>query len=244
LAADLVRRQVAVIVALGTARPALVAKAVTSTIPIVFAMGIDAVEIGLVKSLNKPEANLTGVSLNSTELMPKRLELLHELVPQARLFGFLDNFGNATAVQRLVSAARSMGLEISVFDAGTEEEIERAFASMVQQGIQAVLVSADGYFNTRHEQIVALAKLHALPAMYSGIRAARVGGLIGYQVQLRVMFRQAGIYAGLILKGAKPADLPVQLPTRFYLNINLKTAKALGLTVPRSLLVFADEVIE
>jgi len=245
LAADLVRRQVAVIVALGSSRSARAAKATTSTIPIVFAIGVDAVEIGLVKSLNKPEANLTGMSLITTELMPKRLDLLRELVPQARLFGYLDNFGGTTAVEiDLVSAARSMGREVSVFPAGTAEEIERAFASMVQQGIQAVLVSADAYLSTRQDQIVSLARLHALPAMYSSIRAARVGGLIGYHFRLGVMYRQAGIYAGRILKGAKPADLPVQLPTRFHLNINLQTAKALGLTVPPRLLVLADEVIE
>jgi putative ABC transport system substrate-binding protein len=246
LAADLVRRRVAVIVAIGGPNSALAAKTITSAIPIVFAMGGDAVELGLVKSLNRPEANVTGISFTSSQLAPKRLEFLSELVPQATSIGFLDNMANVSSetVRRdLVMKAKSIGRELVIFYAGTEQEIDRAFEAMVQQRIGAIVVSPDAYLNTRRNQIALLAQRHAL-ATITAWRADMQGGLISYAPLSAEVFRQAGVYAGRILKGDKPSDLPVQLPTKLELLINLKTAKALGLTVPPTLLAQADEVIE
>jgi putative ABC transport system substrate-binding protein len=247
LATDLVRRQVAVIVAIGGTNSALVAKSTTSTIPIVFAMGGDAVESGLVKGLNRPEANLTGVSFTTSQLAPKRLDLLRELVPRATLISFLDNTVNPSeAVRRdLAVKAESIGRKIAIFFAGTELEIDRAFANMAQQRVEGLVVGTDAYLNTRRDQIVSLAERYAIPAIVPwGHDAVREGALASYATLLAEIFRPAGVYAGRILKGAKPADLPVLLPTRFELTINLKTATALGLTVPPSLLAVADEVIE
>jgi putative ABC transport system substrate-binding protein len=248
LAADLVRRQVAVIVAIGASAPALAAKAATSTIPIVFAMGGDAVELGLVKSLNRPGANVTGMSINSGPLAPKRLELLRELVPQATLIAYLDNSRLSRAFEvtarNLTTAARTVGARLVVFDAGTEQEIEAAFTAMARQRIGALVVSPDAFLNTRAQQVVSLAARHALPTVYSGRYSVVLGGLISYGVLADDMFRQAGVYAGRILKGDKSADLPVQLPTRFETVLNLKTARTLGLDVPASILLRADEVIE
>jgi putative ABC transport system substrate-binding protein len=248
LAADLVRRQVGVIVAIGASAPALAAKAATSTIPIVFAMGADAVEVGLVKSLNRPEANVTGMSFATGPLAPKRLELLLEVAPDAKLVGYLDNSrltrGFEIYVRELTTAARFKGRELAVFDAGTEQEVETAFAGMAQQRVGALVVSPDAFLLTRLEQIVALAARHALPTIYIARGAVALGGLMSYGALVDDMVRQAGIYAGRILKGATPAELPVVLPTRFELVINLKTAKALGLAVPPTLLALADEVIE
>ena len=245
LAADLVQRQAAVILAIGGSNTALVAKAATSTIPIVFAVGGDAVANGLVRSLNKPEANVTGMSFNNAQLAPKRLDLLRELVPHAKLIGYLDNVVTAGDEVRkeLVERARSIGREVIVFSAGTEQEIESTFYAMVRQGVGALVLSPDAYLVTRRKQIVSLAQLHALPTIYPVSDTERTG-LITYEIVLDDMFRQAGVYAGRILKGAKPAELPVQLPTRFRLIINFKTAKALGLEVPLSLSAMADEVIE
>ena len=192
LAADLVRRQVAVIVAIGGPGAALAAKETTSTIPIVFAMGGDAVDSGLVKSLNKPEANVTGMGFRNSQLAPKRLELLSELVPQAELFGYLDNIPGNKAVQKdLVERARSIRREVAFFYAGTEQEIVRAFEAMVQQRVGALVVSSDAYLLTRHEQIVSLAQVHALPTIYSE-RGAQQGELISYEVLVGEMFHQAG----------------------------------------------------
>jgi putative tryptophan/tyrosine transport system substrate-binding protein len=244
LTADLVQRQAAVILAIGGSNTALVAKAATSTIPIVFAVGGDAVANGLVRSLNKPEANVTGMSFNNAQLAPKRLDLLRELVPHAKLFGYLDNVATASEVRKeLVERARSIGREVIGFYASTEQEIESTFDAMVRQGVGALVLSPDAYLVTRREQIVSLAQLHALPTIYPSSDTERTG-LITYEIVLDDMFRQAGVYAGRILKGAKPAELPVQLPTRFRLIINFKTAKALGLEVPLSLSGMADEVIE
>jgi putative tryptophan/tyrosine transport system substrate-binding protein len=245
LAAELVRHQVAVIVAIGGSNAALVAKAATSTIPIVFAVGADAVAIGLVRNLNEPEANLTGMSFNNTQLAPKRLDLLRELVPHAKLFGYLDNVVTATDAVRkeLVERARSIGLAVIIFSASTEQEIDSTFYAMVRQGVGALVLSADAYLVTRRKQIVSLAQFHALPTIYPTSDTERTG-LITYEIALDDVFRQAGVYAGRILKGAKPAELPVQLPTRFRLIINFKTAKALGLEVPLTLSGMADEVIE
>jgi putative tryptophan/tyrosine transport system substrate-binding protein len=245
LAADLVRRRTAVIVAIGGSNTALAAKAATSTIPIVFAVGGDAVANSLVQSLSKPEANVTGMSFNNAQLAPKRLDLLRELVPQAKSFGYLDNVatGSEAVRQELVARGRSIGREVLVFYAGTEQEIESAFDAMMRQRIGALVLSPDAYLVTRREQIVSLAQLHALPTIYP-VSDPQKSGLITYEILLDEMFRQAGVYAGRILKGSKPADLPVQLPTRFRLIINLKTAKALGLEVSPSLSALADEVIE
>jgi len=245
LADDLVRRQVAVIVAIGGSNVALAAKAATSTIPIVFAVGGDALENGLVKNFNKPEANVTGMSMNTRQLAPKRLDFLRALVPQATLFGYLDNVATASEIarQELVASARSARVEVVVFYAGTAGEIDSAFEGMVQQRVQAVMVSTDAYLLTQHDQIISLAKLHALPAMYSAGLPIRSGALMSY-VFTDQMTRRAGVYAGQLLKGANIADLPVEMPTKFSLGINLNTAKALGLTVPRALLAIADEVIE
>jgi putative tryptophan/tyrosine transport system substrate-binding protein len=246
LANDLVHRQVAVIVAIGGANVALVAKATTSTIPIVFAVGGDALENGLVKNFNKPEANVTGMSFNTRQLAPKRLDFLRALLPKATLFGYLDNVATASEVarQELVASARSAGTELVLLYAGTAHEIDSAFETMVQQRVQGVVVSTDAYLITRQEQIISLAKLHALPVMHSAGSPVRSGGLMSYVFVDDVMSRRAGIYAGRILKGTNVADLPVEMPTKFRLSINLKTAEALGLTVPPSLLAVADEVIE
>jgi putative tryptophan/tyrosine transport system substrate-binding protein len=245
LANDLVRRRVAVIIAINGSNAALAAKAATSTIPVVFAVGGDALEIGLVKNFNKPEANVTGMSLNTSQLAPKRLDMLRALVPQATLFGYLDNVATAseTARQDLVASARSIGCEVVVFYAGTAREIDRAFEAMGQRGVQAIVVSADAYLITQRDRIVSLAKLHALPTTYP-VSTIQRGGLMDYVLGAAEMHRRAGIYAGRLLRGANVADLPVEMPTKFSLGINLKTAKALGLTVPPALLALADKVIE
>jgi len=246
LAADLGRRKVAVIVAIGGSNVALAAKATTSTIPIVFAVGGDALANGLVKSFNKPEANVTGMSFSTRQLAPKRLDLLRALVPHATLFGYLDNVATASEIarQELVASSRSAGVQIVVFYAGTAHEIDSTFESMVQQRVQAMLVSTDAYLITRQDQITKLAAYHAIPTMYANRDYVPAGGLMSYGAESYDLYRQAGVYAGRILKGAKPADLPVMQPTKFEFVINLKTARALGLTIPPSLLALADEVIE
>jgi putative tryptophan/tyrosine transport system substrate-binding protein len=222
------------------------AKAATSTIPLVFAVGGDFLEMGLVKNFNKPEANVTGMSLNVTALAPKRLEFLCALVPHATLFGYLDNGTTALspslaiARQKLIASGHSVGVEVVVFYAGTAGEIDSAFETMAQQRVQAVMVSNDAYLVTRHDQIISLAKLHALPAIYAGF-AIRRGGLMSYTIDGTEMYRRAGVYAGRLLRGAKVADLPVELPTKFLLSINANTAKALGLTIPPTLLAIADD---
>jgi putative ABC transport system substrate-binding protein len=244
LAADLVGRKVDVIAALGGTSPALAAKSATSTIPIVFSVG-DPVERGLVASLARPGGNLTGVS--SLDLTPKRVEMLSELVPRATLIAVLVNPNNAIAehiVRDVQEAARAKGLQLLTLKASTESEIDTAFASLVKLNVGALVLPSDAYFNSRREQLVALAAHHAVPAIYDWREYAVVGGLISYGPSLTGMYRQVGIYAGKILKGAKPADLPVQQPTTFELVVNLNTAKALGLTVPPSILARADEVIE
>src|SRR4051794_5659540 len=247
LAAELVGRKVDVIVSTGGSPTALAAKSATSTIPIVFRSGADAVALGLVASLARPGGNLTGVSMLIDELTPKRLELLSELVPQAGVIALLVNPNNPNAERTMrdaAEAARSKGVQLHILKAGTESAIDAAFSTLVQLHAGALVVSADPFLSSRREQLVALALRHVVPAIYAWREFVASGGLISYGSSLTGAYRLVGIYAGKILKGAKPADLPVEQPTKFELVINLNTAKALGLTVPQSLLTRADELIE
>jgi putative ABC transport system substrate-binding protein len=246
LAAELVRRRVAVLVA--TDRPsALAAKAATATIPIVFTSGADAVEIGLVASLNRPGGNATGVNIFTTELGPKRLELLRQVLPNAGTIAFIVNPNSATTgrqVSELQTAAAGLGQQILVLNAGSEQEIGEAFATIVERRVAAVLYPASLFFQVRHEQLIALAARHSIPAMYEWRELVTAGGLMSYSTNRAEAYRQVGIYTGRVLKGANPADLPVMQSIRFEFVINLKTAKALGITIPGDLLSLADEVIE
>ena len=226
---------------------ALAAKSATSTIPIVFRGGAESVEMGLVASLARPGGNLTGVSLLVDQLASKRLEVLSELVPQARAIALLANPNNPSAeriIREAQGAARAKGERLTILKAGSAGEIEAAFASLPSLHLDALVVSADPFLSSQREQLVALASRHAIPTIYAWREFAASGGLMSYGPSLPAAYRMVGVYAGKILKGAKPADLPVQQPTKFELVINLKTAKALGLKVPPSLLARADEVIE
>jgi putative ABC transport system substrate-binding protein len=247
LAADLVGRNVAVIFSTGGLPAALAAKGATSIIPVVFAIGADPVGEGLVASLARPGGNITGISFLVTELHRKRLELLSELVPEAKVIALLvnPNFPDAEHQTREVQeAAAAKGVQVPILKAATESEIDAAFASLVELHAGALLVGGDAFFASRRDQLVDLASREAVPAIYQGREFAAAGGLISYGSSFPASFRQAGVYVAKILKGAKPADLPVQQPTKFELVINFKTAKTLGLTVPQSLLARADEVIE
>jgi putative ABC transport system substrate-binding protein len=246
LAADLVGRKVDLLVA-PNAGSARAAKDATSTIPIVFTSGDDPVATGLVASLARPGGNLTGFSLLVGELMSKRLELASELVPRARVIALLVNpnyAGTEAIISDVREAARVKGVQPQILKASTESEIDSAFASLVQLQAGALVVSSEPFFTSRREQLAALASRYAIPAIYGWRELAAAGGLISYGPSLAANSRQAGIYVGRILNGAKPADLPVQRPTTFELVVNLKTARALGLTVPPSILARADEVIE
>jgi putative ABC transport system substrate-binding protein len=247
LAADLVNRKVDVIAASGGPLSALAAKNSTSAIPIVFITGGDPIGQGLVTNLARPSSNLTGVSFLVDELMPKRFELLLELVPQAKAVALLVNPKSPNAermMREIEKATRARGLQLRILKASTEGEIETAFGSLDQKQVDALLAGSDAFFNSQRNLLVALASRRAIPAIYDTREYAEAGGLMTYGVSVAAIYRQLGVYTGKILKGAKPADLPVQQPTKFELVVNLKTAQAFGLTVPQSLLARADEVIE
>jgi putative tryptophan/tyrosine transport system substrate-binding protein len=246
LAADLVRRRVAVIIAAGTAAT-LAAKAATTTIPIVFSAGSGPVDLGIVASLNRPGGNLTGITSLEAELAPKRLQLVHDLMPDAARLGVLADPARAdiqSTIAVLQAAARTLGLQLVVVNTRTDSDLEKAFATFSQQRVGAVLVNNSALFNLRLEQLVALAARHALPAIYPFRESALAGGLMSYGSSIRYLYHQVGVYTGRILKGEKPADLPVQQVTKIEMVINMKTAKALGLTIPETLLATADEVIQ
>src|SRR6266480_4518364 len=247
LAADLVRRQVAVIAATGGTISAQAAKAATSTIPIVFNVGDDPIKSGLVASFNRPGGNITGVNTLSPALETKRLGLLRELVPRTAIVAVLLNATNPdVGPQRrdINAAATALGQELRFFYASNESDLDTAFGALVQQRADALLVGNDVFFTNRREQIVALAARHAIPTIYAFRQFAESGGLMSYSTNLIEVYRQIGVYVGRVLKGEKPADLPVVQPTKFELVINLKTAKALSLTVSYKLVALADEVIE
>jgi putative ABC transport system substrate-binding protein len=247
LAADLVGRRLAVIVTHGGTNSAQAAKAATTTIPIVFVVGVDPVATGLVRGLNQPGGNATGVSPLSSALGPKRLELLCELVPKASTVAVLvnpNNFTEARQAEEMLNAARMIGRQLRKVHASTTTDFEKAFAAVVEQQAEALVIGSDGLFSSQREPLVALAARHAMPTIYNFRESVTAGGLISYGPSQTDAFRQAGVYTGRILKGEKPEDLPVVQPTKFELVINVKTAKSLGLAVSPSLLARADEVIE
>jgi ABC-type uncharacterized transport system substrate-binding protein len=248
LAADLVRRRVAVIAATGGPAVALAAKVATTTIPIVFGVAQDPVMLGLVASFARPGGNLTGINFFTAELAAKRLELLRELVPAAVRVAVLVNPSNATTTESTLrdveAAARAVGLQIQIFNASTSREIDAAFATLVREKPDALFVGGDAFFTSRRVQLTHLASRHAIPATYASREDAEAGGLMSYGTSFPDTWRQMGVYAGRILKGAKPADLPVVQSSKFELVINAQTARLLGITVPPSLLATADEVIE
>ena len=247
LAADLVRRQVAVIAAVGGTTTALTAKAATAMVPIVFAIGADPVEAGLVASLNRPDSNLTGMSIFSNVLNAKRQELMRELVPTAALVAMLVNPTGATTQSELrdvQAAADKIGQQVRVFNASTNREIDAAIATIVEQRIAGLLVQGEPFFTNRRDQLVLLTTRHAIPTIFAWREFPAAGGLMSYGTILTAAYREVGVYTGRILKGAKPADLPVQQATAFELVINLRAAKALGLTIPTAILLRANEVIE
>jgi putative tryptophan/tyrosine transport system substrate-binding protein len=248
LMADLVRRRVAIIATPGSNPAAIAAKAATTTIPIVFGVGSDPVELGLVASLAQPGSNATGINFFLADIAAKRLGLLHDLVPKAVQIAVLVNPANAPTAEATLrdipEAARSIGLQIQVLKASTSREIEAAFATLVRDRAEALFVAPDGFFSSRRVQFATLATRYGIPAAYSSRELVEVGGLMSYGTDLLDMYRQVGDYTGRILKGAKPADLPVVQSTKFEFVINLQTARALGIGVPNSLQLLADEVIE
>jgi ABC-type uncharacterized transport system substrate-binding protein len=245
--ADLVTRKAAVIAAVGGELTATAAKQTTSTIPIVFVIGSDPVTLGLVASYNRPGGNVTGINILTNTIEPKRLGILHDLVPQASMIAALVNPKWPPAgiqSKDIERAAQAIGMETEVFRASTESEIDAAFQSMARRQMQALIVAADPFFNTHRSNLVALAARYKLPAIYQLREYAVDGGLVSYGIDLPDAYRQAGVYAARILKGAKPADLPVLQPTKFEFVINLQTAKALGIKISDNLMSLADEVIE
>jgi len=247
LAAEFVRQEVNVIATPGSGVAALAAKAATTKIPIVFETGLDPVTTGLVKSLSRPEGNVTGITSLNVDVTPKGLELMRELIPPSKSFSLLVNPANRVnfdiVMKSLEASSRTLGLQLHVLNASTELELEAAFANRSQLG-GGLIISADIFFNSRGKQLAALTLKHAVPAVHTVREFAAAGGLMSYGGNLKETHRQAGIYTGRILKGEKPADLPVQLATMVELIINLKTAKALGITIPNTLIGRADEVIE
>jgi putative ABC transport system substrate-binding protein len=251
MAADLVRARVALIVAIGNSLPARAAKSATATIPIVFTMGADPVQLGLVASLNRPGGNITGVTGLSVDANQKRLQLLHDVLPSAKVFGHLVNPDNLapssagrTVIELAQDTARIWGVTVQVAHARTVGDFDAAFASLAEKRIDALVIGSEALFVSGRDRLIALAAQYAMPAVYAATESARAGGLMSYSDSFTDRYRQAGLYAGRILKGEKPADLPVLQPTKFEFVINLKTAKALGLTIPPGVLAIVDEVIE
>ena len=247
MAADLVRRQVAVIAA--SSSPAvLAAKAATTTIPIVFEMGGDPVQLGLVPSLNHPGGNVTGITQSNQEMAPKRLQLLHELLPATRVMALLVNPAYPTVAENdtkgVQAAARTLGLELHILNASTERDFDEVFAKLIQLRAGGLVIGGSAFLRSSSDQLAALTVRHAVPAIFIGREFAVAGGLLSYGTDILEAYRLAGIYTGRVLKGDKPADLPVQQATKVELIINLRTAKALGITVPNTLIGRADEVIE
>ena len=247
LATDLVNRQVTVIAAL-TTPAALAAKAATTTIPVVFEVGVDPVQVGLVASLNRPGANITGVTNISAEIGAKRVGLLQELLPRAARFAALVNPNNAllteASIKETQAAAAAIGRQLEILTASTDGEIDSAFTSIAQKRVESLLILPDNLFSTRRVQLVIQAARHGVPAIYYDRAHAEAGGLMSYGANITDAYRQAGVYVGRVLKGEKPANMPVLQPTKFELVINMQTARAFGITVPPSLLATADEVIE
>ena len=248
LMADLVRRRVAVIATPGSNPAALAAKAATATIPIVFGVGDDSVRMGLVDSLARPGGNATGINFFVQEVVAKRLGLLHELVPKAVRIAVLVNPGNASSAEATLrnvpEAARALGLQIQVLNASTSREIEATFATLVRDRADALFVAPDGFFVSRRVQFATLAARHGVPSAHAAREEVEAGGLMSYGTDVLEMYRQVGVYTGQILKGAKPADLPVLQSTKFEFVINLQTARALGIEVPNAIQLLADEVVE
>jgi putative ABC transport system substrate-binding protein len=247
LAAELVDRKVAVIFTTGSIVSALAAKTATKTVPIVFANGSDPVKYGLVESLNRPGGNMTGVTFYNSGLGPKRIELLRQLVPNAAAIGLLVNPNNPNAADdsdEIKEAGRSVGIGVEIINASSDHEIDQAFASIGQRHVDALMVHVDALFNAQIKKIVALVDQYAVPTMFANHNAPKLGALMSYGTNVDEMDRQAGVYIGKILKGAKPSDLPVLQPTKYDLIVNLKAAKKLGLTVPLIVQMTADEVIE
>ena len=248
LTTDLIRKQVAVIVPSGGTAPVIAAKAATTTIPIVFVIPEDPVQLGLIASLSRPGGNVTGVNFFFRELVPKRLELLRELVPAMNRVAVFVNSANPARAESLVSEAestgRAMGLQIQIFDTGTRREINAAFATLARDRPDPLFVLPDPFFNERRAQLATMTARHAIPAAFPARSYVEAGGLMSYGTNINDAFRQAGVYTGRVLKGAKPADLPVMQSTKFELVINVQTALMLGIAVPPTLLATADEVIE
>jgi ABC-type uncharacterized transport system substrate-binding protein len=247
LAADLIRRGVAVIAATGGVSSVLAAKAATTSIPIVFANGSDPVKFGVVERLNRPGGNITGATFFNNALGPKRLQVLRDVAPKATVIALLVNPSNPNTefdANEIESAARSFGVRILRVNAASEREFDRAFATMAEQGVGALIVNADAFFYARRDQLIELAARLAVPAIFELREYAAAGGLMSYGASIAEAYRKAGVYAGRILRGEAPGDLPIQQATRFELVINLKTARAFGLTIPPTMLALADEVIE